>query len=578
MKLKTKLILFIAVFLVVSLSATIGLRYYERMEIEKTAEATVKQLNSISKENVYDRLKRLGGNVSDLIVALGIEKEAGLEPGEKALKKFLNNNSEIKTIYLLDNNAVVLSELLKSGQMAIWKKGEKVGDSLASQALTNQSAFIDFKENMADVYYPVVSEGKLKFLLYIAIDTSPYFQSSHIAEESLKNILSKHMDSSRSVTIGSLILSLSLLVIMWLLLQRGFRIMNRLVENSKKVASGDLTVKELGTKSRDEIGSLALSYNEMIRSMNELVSHISLNASDVTVASEQLKKTIEQTITATESVAGSMQEIAAGSADQLESIEAANRAMRIINENVRSILQSVACSRNQSALAHEKASEGNGIILSAIKQMDTIDARVDRLSEAVINLGDRTREIEQIIGVISNITEQTNLLSLNASIEAARAGEHGKGFAVVANEVRKLAIDSNTSTKQIADIIAKIQTDSGEVVKEMNTVREEVTRGKTLSSSAGTLFDTIYKAINSQTESIEDISGRIAKASGNIDHLVSITCKISEISTNNTHETQNISAASEEQLASMEEIDMAVGKLREMAETLRQSVSRFRIE
>ncbi|MFZ5968492.1 MAG: methyl-accepting chemotaxis protein [Bacillota bacterium] len=577
MKVKTKLLLLIICFSVINLLMTLGLKQYERNDIEGITISTIKQLNSVSQENVYGRLKRLGSYLADYVVLIENETVVDEMKYEKSLKKFLDDNDEIKAIYLINNQKIVLNEILRGGQTTIWKKGEAAENPNVSTVLSSHTTTINFNDSTADVYYPVVIDGKMKYVIYVLIDTQPYFQSSFIAKGAMETILQKNERNAMIINGAMVALSISLFIVMVLLLNRNFKTLKKLIEDADRIAAGDLNISDKKGKSNDEFGLLAHSFHQMVLNMRNLISNVKVNSTYVMDASISLGTTIEQSIKAAESITNSMQEIAAGSVEQLNSFEKGDTAIRLIHHNVTNIRNTVVHSKDSSIEAAERALNGNDVVQSAIQQMDRVDEKVDRLSESIKNLGRRTTEIEKIVEVISSITEQTNLLSLNASIEAARAGEHGKGFAVVANEVRKLADHSSMSTKQIADIIGKIQLDVRDVINEMRMVREEVTNGKELNQNAGNLFGLIRVSVDNLVENLKDIVEGIEMMWKNTEEVLTVVNDVSAIAKNNAFETQNISAASEEQLAGMEEISIATKSLKDMAEALNQSIDKFRI-
>jgi len=554
-----------------------GLKEYERQEIEGLATTTINQLNSISQENVYGILKQLGSYLSDYVILSENESISNESKYEKELKKFLADNDKIKAVYLMDNQKTVLNEALRSSQAPIWKSSEKITNQDISTVISNQTTVINFNEGAADVYQPVVIEGKLQYVIYVLIDTKPYFQSSVIAKGVMETILQKN--ERNAIVINGIIISLSIVLFLFILLlmNNNFKTLKKLVEDADKMAAGDLSIMESKKKSNDEIGVLAQSFYQMAFNMRKLISDVKVNSSYVMNASINLGATIEELIKASECISNCMQEIAAGSSHQLNSFGKGNTAIRQIHLHVKDIRNIVLQSKDRSVAAAQEALKGNNVVQSAISQMELVDEKVNKLAESIESLGKRTQEIEKIIEVISNITEQTNLLSLNASIEAARAGVHGRGFAVVANEVRKLADDSSASTKQIAYIISKIQLDVRHVIEEMNMVRNEVINGKRLNQDAGSLFSSIKEAVDEMVNYLKDIVEGIETMSQNTEEVLSVVNDVSSIAKNNALETQNIFAADEEQLTNMEEIRISAKCLKEMSEELNHSIGRFKM-
>ena len=244
-------------------------------------------------------------------------------------------------------------------------------------------------------------------------------------------------------------------------------------------------------------------------------------------------------------------------------------------------IQQVAANTNNVAGTSDKtavaAQEGNQAIETAVKQMNTIEQTVSKSATVVEKLGERSKEIGQIVDTISGIAGQTNLLALNAAIEAARAGEQGKGFAVVAEEVRKLAEQSQEAAKQIADLIGGIQAETETAVSAMQDGTKEVRKGSEVVNTAGKDFAAIATLVKEVSKEVQDISAAIQQMASGSQQIVDSVKSIDNISKNTAEHAQTVSAAAEEQSASMEQIAASSQSLAKMAETLQSAISHFKI-
>lgn len=198
-------------------------------------------------------------------------------------------------------------------------------------------------------------------------------------------------------------------------------------------------------------------------------------------------------------------------------------------------------------------------------------------AEAVIKLGDRSKEIGQIVDTISGIAGQTNLLALNAAIEAARAGEQGRGFAVVAEEVRRLAEQSQDAAKQIADLINEIQSDTDKAVVGINEGTKEVKVGTEVVTTAGQAFRQIASLIEELSVKGQEIDLAIQKVQDDSQKIVLAINEIDKVSKNSAGQAQTVSAATEEQSASIEEIAASSQGLAKMSSALQVAIEKFRI-
>jgi methyl-accepting chemotaxis protein len=244
-------------------------------------------------------------------------------------------------------------------------------------------------------------------------------------------------------------------------------------------------------------------------------------------------------------------------------------------------IQQIAANTNQvaaqSAQAANKAKEGDKAVVKAVTQMVQVENTVNTSAQVVAKLGERSKEIGQIVDTISGIAGQTNLLALNAAIEAARAGEQGRGFAVVAEEVRKLAEQSQEAARKIAELIGEIQGDTDKAVLAMNEGTREVKNGNEVVNAAGTAFKEIAELVTQVSGQVREISAAIQQMASGSQQIVGAVKKIDLLSKKSADEAQSVSAATEEQLASMEEIAASSQALVIMAKELTKAVGEFKV-
>jgi len=350
----------------------------------------------------------------------------------------------------------------------------------------------------------------------------------------------------------------------------------QLAEALQHVADGDLT-KQVAIQRGDEIGILAQSFNSMVLQLQKLVKQITFNAEQLAASSEELTASAEQSAQAVNQVAASVTDIAHGAEQQLNAVEETSAVV----EQMSASIQQVAATANEVAAhsfkAAEQAQTGDKAVTKAVSQMEQIEQTVNHSAQVVVKLGERSKEIGQIVDAISGIAGQTNLLALNAAIEAARAGEQGRGFAVVAEEVRKLAEQSQEAAKQIAGLIGEIQGDTDKAVVAMQEGTQEVAIGTQVVSAAGKAFQEIVGLVTQVSEQIREISAAIQQMAGGSQHIVASVKSIDELSKTAAGEAQNVSAATEEQSASMEEIASSSQSLAKMAQELQTAVAKFRV-
>ncbi|PGT79240.1 methyl-accepting chemotaxis protein [Bacillus sp. AFS040349] len=346
---------------------------------------------------------------------------------------------------------------------------------------------------------------------------------------------------------------------------------------AKQVAAGDLNVEQLKIKSRDEIYYLNESFEQMTDNLREMISSISTSSDQVAASAEQLNASAEQSSRATETVSSAIQEIASGAEETTTKLESNTTSLQEVLQGIQHISESSAKVSELSRQTTKEAEEGGTFVENNLAQMKFISESISRSNEKVTSLSQRSKEIGSILDVISGIAEQTNLLALNAAIEAARAGEHGKGFAVVADEVRKLAEQSQASTKSIAELIALVQSDTVESVNIMNEVVTNVEEGVKVSEQTSNKFTQILSSTRNMTPQIEQVTATVQQISASIDEITNSAMEISQLSQANAASSEEVAASAEEQLASMEEIDASAQALAQMAEELKIVVNKFKL-
>ena len=344
-----------------------------------------------------------------------------------------------------------------------------------------------------------------------------------------------------------------------------------------EIAKGNLAIKSLNSTSRDEIGDLARAFDEMTVNLRTLIKKVSSSAEHLAASSEELTASADQSSQATNQVAVSIQEVASGAAEQMN---AANDSTSIVTEmsaGIEEIAANASSVASQTETAADKAVKGGAAVDKAVGQMSRIEQTVNTSAQVVAKLGERSKEIGQIVDAISGIAGQTNLLALNAAIEAARAGEQGRGFAVVAEEVRKLAEQSEEAAHKIAGLIGEIQVDTDKAVQAMQTGTQEVKTGAEVVNAAGVSFREIADLVTEVSDQVKQISKAIQEMASGSQRIVESVSKIDSLSKKSAGEAQSVSAATEEQLASMEEIATSSRALATLAQDLQTAVAKFRI-
>ncbi|MBU2703262.1 methyl-accepting chemotaxis protein [Sporomusaceae bacterium BoRhaA] len=385
-------------------------------------------------------------------------------------------------------------------------------------------------------------------------------------------------EKAEQITFGDIFISFVMLLLSGFYITKMItKPLNTMVLICKKLADGDFRDKPRKLVRKDEIGQLADALQSMRGRLCTVLKQVNESAETVAASSEELTASAEQSAQAANQVAGSISDVAQGAEKQLNAV---NETSSVV-EQMSAGIQQVAASANQvasnSSQAAEKATDGDKSVDKAVNQMAHIEQTVNNSAQVVAKLGERSKEIGQIVDTISGIAGQTNLLALNAAIEAARAGEQGKGFAVVAEEVRKLAEQSQDAAKHIAALISEIQGDTDKAVVAMSEGTREVKVGTEVVTTAGHAFGEIATLVTQVSEQVKEISAAIQQMASGSQQIVASVKEIDGHSKAAVGKTQTVSAATEEQSASMEEIASSSQSLAKLAEDLQEAVSHFRV-
>ena len=343
------------------------------------------------------------------------------------------------------------------------------------------------------------------------------------------------------------------------------------------IAKGDLTHKLAASDRADEIGVLQTSSSGMLATLRQMVENTSKAAEQVLASSEELTASSTQTANASQSAAEAVVDIAERAAEQSDIAEMANEVAHKMGEQTEDIAKVVDDSTKVAETTAEATREGRAVLEKAVTGVDSLAANSVKVGEAVQSLYDGSKNIAEINEVITNIAGQTKLLALNAAIEAARAGEQGKGFAVVADEVRKLAEQSEQAAQEISAVIGKNAAQIKSAFSLTKAQDEEVKESVEEVRAADEKFESIAAAIRAMLEQVAKVGAITGTLEKDCRSTVDTVEKVSSLSHAVQQKATDVSAVSEEQAASAEEIAAASHTLAELAQQLKQGVAKFRL-
>lgn len=341
-------------------------------------------------------------------------------------------------------------------------------------------------------------------------------------------------------------------------------------------AGGDLT-RRVKVKTNDEFAQIAGSTNTLIESIGELVKRVRDLAENVSSSGQQLMASADQTSYTIQSIADTTNEIAAGSEQTMRSMTLAVQKMNLLEESARYLSNDAHQVIKATDQMKEAAYEGGKSVQHSSNVMMSIEETMANTTETVEALGKKSNEITSIIRTITDISEQTNLLALNAAIEAARAGEHGRGFAVVADEVRKLAEQSQKAAKEVTGIVSSIQHEVKAIVKQNHDGVQTVIRGVEVANETNSSLEKIMYQTNDTIQIIEKMVNQIEQTLTYSQEVASSFVEVNQIAENTAMNSETSAAAAEQGSAAMQEINASAVELSEQADQLRKVVNEFKI-
>ncbi|MTI62084.1 MAG: methyl-accepting chemotaxis protein [Firmicutes bacterium] len=419
-------------------------------------------------------------------------------------------------------------------------------------------------------------QGEERWLVYTPIDLTDWSIAMGVKSQEVLNGL-------QIVKKGSFLISLIAILI-------GLLVSNfianyitspilALLEVISSLAKGDLRKEITGNtmNRKDEIGVLARQVREMTVNFRDIIKQVKDVSSNVVQSSNEVQHSVEQIGNTAEQVGVSIQNVASGAEEQSAQVDETANNVKLLSSEIDGIRTSSIELANEAEEVSQKISVGNKSIKESVNKVKAVKDDNSRIGKEINTLGEYSQEIGQIVGLISNISEQTNMLALNAAIEAARAGEAGRGFSVVADEIRELAEESAGATEKIAALINEIQTGIKDAVDQMSEGTANVDDSVLSIQETGKIFADINQMAVNLKESLDRVKEKTGVMNHNSQSVDQAINDISVVSEEFAQTAEEVAASSEEQIASTEEIMSLTQQLADGSARLSETVDKFKI-
>lgn len=448
--------------------------------------------------------------------------------------------------------------------------GTKLDNEVKRKVIDQGSEY--FSENL-------VVDGHPHFAYYIPITQENEVLGVLSVVKDSKLIESIVVETVKELILFELIITALAIIILLLILRRISNYIHQASVALQDIADGDLTI-EVNNKllnRKDEIGQLGTSAILLRDKIREMMNNISDSIVTLSASADELDQSTKRTRLTVSSVAKAMTDVSKGAMSQAEDTQHANCSIMEVGKQISSITDAVNVLKSR-AEDISKASEQADLIADKLEESanNTMNA-IDKITNQTEATNMATEDIKKALDVISDITNRTNLLSLNASIEAARAGENGKGFGVVASEIKALAEQSSNSAKEIANILSKLLNESEKSLEVVGSVKMAIKDQKSKLDDTRKQFEVVRDGVEESSNSINSIYEKIMILDNHRDTLVETIESLSAISEENAASTEETTASTEQLNETVEEVAANASELRSMSEVLKQSIKIFKL-
>ncbi|MBU3174434.1 methyl-accepting chemotaxis protein [Clostridium estertheticum] len=507
-----------------------------------------------------------GTKKSIITLAKTVEKD-GKVVGVVEIDLTLNTLAEqISTKKLGNTGYVFISEV--SGKVLAHPVKKLINTDMASKlpfwnnAKSQNSGFVNYDDN-----------GSKKFGVYQTNELTGWKLVATLDQSELSNDTKSIIHTTILIILIMALISIG----MSLVLSKGIAYnIHNLKDVFAKASKGDLTVS-IKASTKDEFEDLAISFNSMMKNISGIMNNVTNSSKTVAETSTTLASMSEEVTVSIGEVSSAIEQVSIGATQQAQNAQDGALEMEDLSNRLDKISNNSNEMDKISTGTKDLGTKGLSMMDTLIEKSNKTKSSTKEVNEIIQDMNESTKQINAISETLVSITEQTSLLSLNASIESARAGEAGKGFAVVAGEIRTLAEQSKNSTEDIKGIIANIQKKSNTAVEAIKSTETVVDEQELAVGETKNIFSEILKSINIMITKVEEIKISIVDVNEKKQSTVLEIENISSISEQTAAASEQVSASTEEITATMEEFAKHSSELQALSEKLDNEIKKFKI-
>ncbi|MEO4055391.1 HAMP domain-containing methyl-accepting chemotaxis protein [Solibacillus sp. CAU 1738] len=543
----------------------------DRLEI---SEAT-KETNKFSYTATYDKkymiqIAATADKFSDLIQSLDLEKVTSDLQNEYAFVKDVG-------IYTINIDGVPSYSMNKKDEDG---KAALLPESLVKSA---EEAIVDNKEKVlrnvdgnSGVVYKFIPQINLE-----ANDENKYRESRLLVVAYDDNFYTDRLKINNLtvfiMVIVSVIVAIILSIVIGRRVSKPIHQFSQVIDQTAQLNFTDNEQISNLLKRKDDFGLLAVQYEEMLSSVRKAFEKVISSSDQLLAMSSEFTASADETKIASVQISNSVQQIALETEGQTKTVQHAVSDLGTIIGEVSKLSESINKMNELAQHTVSISTNGNTSVKDTEKSMEQINNYTKQSKGIVVELNEKSTQIENFSSFITSIAEQTNLLALNAAIESARAGEAGKGFAVVADEVRKLAEESSNAANHIRQLINEIKHNISQTMDSMTDSYEAVKKGSTLVNDTGEAFEKILHAVKDVSEHTSEATSISKEVENIIANLQKSVQQISSLYENLASYSVEIAASTEEQTATVEDVSVAANHLSNIAEDLKNEIGKFTV-